>query len=278
MAYEYVRVKRFRTRRRRRYRYLLCLLPVALAALWRFWPDILLSLRQRQVLALQSQAVQQMSDGEARSEQQYTLPCCSWYVLQLGAFGDAAAAGSVAEAYRGRGAAGCIWQEGEHHLVMAAAYGTREDALQVQDNLRTYHQVDTLIKAVSIPEVELRLEGTGAQVQGMCDALDCLNNLQHSLYHHALALDRGETDTQTVRDALASHLVTLEALKKGLTDAFAQEMPDAAVRLIYAFEGVMTCMKETQTQQGSARFGAGVKQAQLLCIRELVDWSGALAP
>ena len=62
------------------------------------------------------------------------LPGGAWYALQMGAFDQASSAQSLADSYRGRGAAGWIWQE-ENYRVLAAAYATRAEAQAVQTRL-----------------------------------------------------------------------------------------------------------------------------------------------
>ena len=259
---------RYRTGRRR------WLLPVMLFALlaagaWYLYP------RMQPVMA---QLLLPQREAQMMTALQHELPGDTWYALQLGAFEDEASAGALAESYQSRGAGGCIVKWDGRWCVLAAAYGSREDALRVQENLRAYHQVETTVTTLSRPGVTVQLSGTEDQVENLTAAYDYLCAMADEWQQMAMQLDSGAMDRKDAKAVLASHLRTAKGLRDALMAAFGagQGMHPMAAQAALLLEGASQALQRAMDAEGIALFGAQVKLAQLQVITGLRDYAQQL--
>ena len=205
------------------------------------------------------------------------LPGGAWYALQMGAFDQASSAQSLADSYRGRGAAGWIWQE-ENYRVLAAAYESRADAQAVQSQLKAQHGVETVVADLIWPDITLRVTGQKAQLDALSDAYDALDQMAKHLCALSQALDRGETDQEALRSALLSQRDTAAALENRLSALFSPGLHPAveqgAALLGSEAQGLVAALAAS----GSARMGAQIKYCHLMCVCGLMAHAQALAP
>ena len=206
-----------------------------------------------------------------------TLPGGAWYALQLGAFDDSAAAQSLAESYRGRGAGGLIWQT-DRYRVLAAAYETRADAQAVQSQLKAQHGVETAVTDIVWPEITLKLTGQKAQLDALSDAYDALQKLTAHLFALSQVLDRGGADREAVLSALQSERDTVSALQSRLQALFSMDAHPAVRDVIDLLGEAMKALDTALAATGDTRLGARVKYGQLLCVCRLAAHQQGLAP
>ena len=210
-------------------------------------------------------------EAEAQVTKAYTLPAGTWYALQLGAFEAETSACALADSFIGRGAGGCIREKDGLFTVLAAAYPSREEALRVQENLRTWHQVDTTVACITWPEITLQLSGTKSQADALLSGYDCLFSMAGEWGQLAVALDSGEVKRTDAEGVLTSHRETASALQDALVAAFGsqQERHPMVEQVITMLQQSRDTLAQAMEESGAARFGAQVKKTHLQLITGL---------
>ena len=249
---------------------LLFLLGAALGALG-LWQ----AMESRPPLALPPAPTLTPEEG-ARDERTLTLPGCTWYALQLGAFNQEDAAQACAQRYIARGAAGYIHHQ-DSWRVLAAAYPARGDAQAVQTQLRTAHSVDSFLTEISRPEITLRLTGQRAQLTVIQDAFDLMDQSIQQLSDLSQRLDQGKAAAPEARALLFSLQSTLDALARKMDERFPASS-HGAVRQLRALLGDASAqLYAAQSAKGATQLGALVKRCQLLCLCRMAEYARTLA-
>ena len=211
-----------------------------------------------------------------KEERTLTLPGQSWFALQLGAFDDRASALALAETYQSRGAAGYLALHQGSYRVLAAAYGTRTDAQQVQTQLKARHGVEAVITEIVRPEITLRLTGRAAQLTALEDAWTAVSQWTEQLSALSQAMDQGQTEQAEAMEALRSQRDTASAMAQRLDTLF-DGGPDAVRGLSALMRDVSNALDECLSASGKTRLGARIKYCHLLCVCRLTVWAEDLA-
>lgn len=207
-----------------------------------------------------------------RAETTLTLPAETWFALQVGAFDTKNEAEAQAAGFRGRGAAGYVFQSGAYR-VLAAAYTSRSDAQRVQAQLKNRHQVESAVVEITRPEITFRLSGTREHLDTLRDALDALYGAAGQLGALSASLDQGETGREQALAALRSEKDTVAALRERLVLLF----PDTAHPAVAAIIGMLTdldaALADAVNAASQSALGARIKYGQLLCACRLADFA-----
>lgn len=269
----HVRIKRYKARRRRRAALLLLIIGLAGGVWWMHGKT------PEKIPWISAPAPTLTPEETAWEEMDYTIPGQRWYALQLGVFEQKEAAQQLAQKYRRRGAGGYVMQDEGGYRVLAAAYASRADAVQVQQNLLNYHQVESFVTEIASPDVQVHLQGQRAQLDALMQAYAFLHQAAGDSAHWSLQWDAGSMEKEMLLSALGSQQQTAQSLRDRLVQCFGQENAHPAARFLQeSLETLSALWQSARTEQASTtELGAQVKAGQLHCICAMTSHACALS-
>ncbi len=91
--------------------------------------------------------------------------------------------------YQKIGAGGFIWKDGEYYHVISSAYVNKNDAILVQNSIKTNQSIDSEIITVKFKEKEILGTFTNEEAKVLTKALNCYQEYYLNIYDIAISLD-----------------------------------------------------------------------------------------
>ena len=130
-----------------------------------------------------------------------TIEEMPFFILQMGAFTDADAAGQHADEIMRIGAGGIVFRDGSIYRVFAAAYTDESSLKKVQSQVRSdgFEATPYITESKSL---RITLDGDQQAVTIVTDAVQILNEIPKELCAMCLSFDKGETDANMLYKTL----------------------------------------------------------------------------
>ncbi len=111
------------------------------------------------------------------------------YLLSLSKSQVEKEAMTLAEDYRLIGAGGFIWKYDNYYHVISSAYSNKNDALLVQNSIKTNQNLDSEILTINFSSKELLGNFSGEETKVLTKALNCFQEFYLTIYDIAISLD-----------------------------------------------------------------------------------------
>ena len=186
------------------------------------------------------------------------------YLLQLGAFSKSPNAESEAVSARNRGAAGYILKEGEYFRVFASAYENETDLKAVQDTLKTENSITTGSYILKVQELELKVTGTGEQIQELETAFEAIKQQRTLLSSMIIEFDRQKASQD---DCIAQ----INSCARKLKDSASKlgeigKSNEISTLLKELLETIASKLEDIVNKEKFAEFSSSLKYAQIFAL------------
>lgn len=96
---------------------------------------------------------------------------------------------TLAEDYRLIGAGGFVWKNENYYHVISSAYSNKNDAILVQNSIKTNQNLDSEIITISFESKEIIGNFSSEETKVLTKALNCFQEYYLSIYDIAISLD-----------------------------------------------------------------------------------------
>jgi len=180
-----------------------------------------------------------LDGARSATTQSIEVPAVTCFALQMGVFSSESNARAQAEALRGQGAGGYVYQDGDRYRVLAAAYSAEAEAKSVRDRL-TKEGADCTLFTIASPAVTFSVTAGEAQLADIERGFCALSAARDALSEACIAYDsegmspaQGAEKVMRISAALKEDCAALDeyagrssaiAAVAGRRDAFAAEL------------------------------------------------------
>lgn len=186
----------------------------------------------------------------------------SIFALQAGVFEDENNAKTLAESLQQKGGAGHIYKNENMHYVFIAAYGSEEEAKNVQTRLEKEQSLNTKVFEIATEDIAFQVSTTAATLQQVKEAADYINTLQASLLADALELDKGSLSATDMKNKAEGYLSQVQA-HLGNLNALDDKGSVALTAIKTFYQTTEQTMKGIVEKDGDDKYAALVKSAYL---------------
>lgn len=213
---------------------------------------------------------------ETVQSREIQLPSSSWYALQLGAFENESSANELANQFMQRGAAGYVWHDGRYR-TLAAIYPTKEDAQYVRLQLSEQHTIDSYLYEIALPQLTLRLQGMGGQLDILEAAFIHANDLAVQLQAISVVLDRQEMNNLEIITQLNDLKSQMNTISLRLQQRFTAPQHQTVTGLIACFDQFSTFCSQLNQNDSAVSLARDIKRqtfSTLELLKEVYDQLG----
>ena len=163
-----------------------------------------------------------------------------FYCLQLGVFSNPEKAQSCVRQAKILHLAGYILQEGSNQRILCGSYLQRSDAQRQKDYLQEKFTMESYIKAMNIPAVNISVQGQGERAQALAQGYALVIECFERLHQIQLEIEQDAINNRISTEEIEQMLKRLEQMQVYLRESFISTEQGLS-------QVVVSLLNETQT-------------------------------